>query len=189
MINKKPVYGVDYKPGQVYFTYTDHSFISVGIAWFQYRSEFLKAKDKVSHCGIVIAEGQGISAQPQGIDYEDLNAIFDNPDKHIFFREPIMLDCWGASKTIEYAKTKIGIKYDFGLFIGFAIVNSTIGKLFTDNFKKKILDIFGSDAKLLCSEYASESLFYGGLSYYSNFKITPYEFVDLIIFKKIKINS
>jgi len=189
MKSVKPVYGKDYMAGDVYFVWTDRSFLSLGIAWFEYRSEFLTAKEKVSHCGIVVGEGKGISAQPQGIDYEDLYAIFDDSDKHVFFREPLMLQAYSAEATVRYAENQLGRKYDYGLFCAFALVNSSFGKLFTDKFKKRILNFFNSDEKLVCSEFAAECLFYGGLSYYKHFQIMPSELADLIIFKKIKINT
>ena len=189
MKNKMPVYGKDYVAGDVYFVWTDKSFLSAGIAWFEYREEFLKVKNKVSHCGIVVGVGKGISAQPQGIDYEDLDEIIKNENKHIFFREPTMLWSYGSKKIINYAKNQIGRKYDYGLFLGFAVINSTIGKLFTEKFKRKILNLFNSKSRLICSEFAAECLFYGGLSYYHYFKIMPSELMDLCVFKKLKYSS
>lgn len=186
MKSVKPVFGVDYVAGDVYFVWTDKSFLSVGIAWFEYRSEFLSAKNKVSHCGIVIGDGKGISAQPQGVDYEDLNKIFDDPNKHIFFREPTMLSAWTADKTVKYAENQLGRKYDYGLFAAFALANSTAGKLFSEKMKRKILDFFDSKTKVVCSELACECLYFGGLSYYKYFKLMPSELADLIIFKKLK---
>lgn len=187
MKSVNPVFGKDYIPGDVYFVWTDNSFLSHGIAWFEYRSEFLKVKNKVSHCGIVCGDGKGIAAQPGGVDYEYLNAIFNNPHKHIFFREPCMLQAYSAQATINYAKNQIGRKYDYGLFLGMAVANSFVSKFFTENFRKKILDVFDSKRKVVCSELVAECLFYGHLSYYKYFKLMPSELAALCIFKKLKI--
>ena len=186
MRSQTPIYGQDYKAGQVYFVFDDMSIISNGIAWFEYRLEFLKVKNKVSHCGIVCGENQGIAALTKGIGYEDLNSYFSNPHKHIFFREPYLLDGFGPDHIVRWCKNNIGKKYDFRLFIACAIVNSTVGKWLSERIRFEILRCFDAKDRYICSEFVTAALYYNRFYHNDNFRLMPSEILMSGIFKDFK---
>lgn len=175
-IQLKPEYGKNYKAGQIYFTYQINSPISQGISWFSYKDMPIAPIERVSHCGLCIGEGQGISAQPHGIDYEDLNEIFNDPYRRIIFREPLLLDIMGADNIAAEAKKYIGKKYDFCGVFGFTIVNSWLGrKVLNERWRKEILRFFNALNRFWCSEFIMKLLHDCLFTNDKDFNVTPKE--------------
>jgi hypothetical protein len=184
--NTFPIYGVNYSAGDFYFVYTDNSFISRGIAWFEYRSEIFLVKNKVSHVGIVIGEGRGISATSKGIAVEDLNECFDSKHRHIFFREVRDITFEQRTKLIEFAHDNLGRKYDWPLIAGFALINSTVGRMLPESMRMFLLKKFNSYERLVCSEFASEALNFAKVISLKNTLLCPSDLIMLDIWKNFK---
>lgn len=162
-VNINPVYGVNYKAGQIYCCYTIGHPVSLGISHFSYKDSDTPDFEKISHVGVCVNAQQGISAQPHGVDYEDLISIFDDPKRRIFFIEPKLLDLYGAEPLIRGMENHLGEKYDWKLIAGFGIVNSYISRwFFTENFKNRILNRFDNEHKKVCSEVVSKVLYEKG---------------------------
>ncbi|MFA5385752.1 MAG: hypothetical protein WC364_14045 [Eubacteriales bacterium] len=172
-----PEYGVNYKSGQIYCTYRETA-LSAGISWFEYKDGKTPEFEKVTHVGICISATIGISAQPQGIDFENLTAIFQDPHTRIFFVEPKLLDSLGPWPLIGSMISRVGEKYDYKIFAGFALVNSWLGKFLSAARKEKILQWFDDKNKVVCSQVVAQELLKGGYCKDPNTKKMPRDVVE-----------
>lgn len=182
----KPIYGINYRAGQIYCCYEIGSTISGGISWFSYKTGDTPELEKISHVGVCIGEGRGVSAQPQGIDIENLNNIFNDPKRRIFFVEPVLLDTLGAEPLVQGIINRIGEKYDWKLILGFGIVNSWFGKMLSDRIKAEILRIFNCKGRAVCSEVLAQELYNKGYCKDKNTIKLPREIVECGCVKKWK---
>ncbi len=173
-----PKWNVNYRAGQIYCCYKIGHPVSMGISYFSYKSGGTPEFEKVSHVGVCVDSISGISAQPHGIDYEDLNKIFCDPKKRIFFIEPVLLDTLGHKPLTEGMKKRIGEKYDWKLITGFWIVNSWLGSKLSDNFKAKILKTFNIENRSVCSEVIADELYKNGYCSDSNKFKTPRQIIE-----------
>lgn len=154
-INLAPKYGLNYKAGQVYFTFNSKNIVSKGVAYFTYDSDDeYKKLEVASHCGICIGGGKGISALNQGIAEENLNNIFEDSNRRVFFKEPKLLDSIGSRQIILLSKMLIGLQYDWSLASGFAICNSLpFSIIFSEAKRKEFIRTFKTPGKFICSEF------------------------------------
>ena len=174
-INLNPVYGQNYRAGQIYLTRQDGNFISDGIAWFEYKTGGTPELEKFTHCGIVIDWMNGISAQPEGVNYENLIDIFNDPHRRIVFVEPKLLDTLGSYPLVMGMIQKIGIRYDWKLACGFAVVNSWLGRKLSERIRKEILRWFDCLNRVVCSEVVAQVLYEKNYCYDPNTKKMPNE--------------
>jgi len=185
-INLQPVFGTNYRSGQIYLTYDIGNAISIGISWFEYKSGGTPDIEKVSHCGVVISERFGVSAQPRGVDLENLIDIFNDPHRRIVFIEPVLLDTLGALALTQGMYSRIGTKYDWRLIAGFGIVNSWLGRKLPERVQKEILRWFDCKGRVVCSEVICQELYKGGYCTDSNTRKTPEEMATCKCIKKWK---
>lgn len=189
-IQLKPQYGLNYKAGQIFFTYKINSPISAGITFYS-RSEFgiNKRQHKWSHCGICIGEGMGVHCQyPRGVTEAHLEDYFMDPKTRISFREVKDISEFQIQALIGAAKEFIGRKpYDIKLIMGLWLTNTMVFRRFPSF--KKVLKYFDSDDKFICSEFVLYCLKECGfcLDIESNI-ITPEGVFDLEIWKDWKRN-
>lgn len=183
-----PVYGENYRAGQVYFMYNTKEPYSRGISFFTYNK---KERDNEvgipTHCGICIDEGIGISALDNGVDFEDLDKAFKDPNKRVFFREPKIFDEETVNQIVSLSKLLIGVEYDWKLATGIAVCNLNLVKAILSPMKiKKLLKKFDSDGKLICSEFVMYVMFNSEATMDDDFLRTPHEVFDHRMFKEWK---
>lgn len=126
--SKIPVWGEDAKPGYLFFTFTDRSFISLGIAYF---SKWDALSDiYVSHVGLVGRTAwKGVhSTAPGGVQEADLTEYFRNPKVHIFFRKPRGWSEDLGIRTLKSAEKRIGHKYGYTMIAAHALTNTLLGR-------------------------------------------------------------
>lgn len=159
-IDTKPLYGENYKPGYIGFTFTDGSFISSGIAWFT-RWDRKKGSDvpnlKLSHVVLVVDKDTVLEATWPRIKLTPIAEFFDDPDIHICFRKPKGLTPEIAAAMIEQGSIRIGEKYDISLIVGQLLKKNLIGRLFsmiTFRLSDKLLTkLFDKARAAVCSEF------------------------------------
>lgn len=187
-VNLAPKYGLNYKAGQVYFTFNSKNIVSKGVSYFTYDSDDEYQKLEVaSHCGICIGEGKGISALNQGIAEENLYNIFEDTSRRIFFKEPKLLDSIGSRQVILLSKMLVGLPYDWRLASGFAICNSfPFRLLFTEEKRKEFIRTFKTKGKFICSEFVMFVLNNCGMTYDTDHIRSPHEVFNHNLFKTWK---
>lgn len=173
-----PIFNFNYRPGQIYCCYEIGHPISMGISYFSYKDGDTPAFEKISHVGVCIDEKWGISAQPHGIDYEDLFKIFNDPKRRIFFVSPVRLDKLGSQLLINGMRKRLGEKYDWKLIAGFGIVNSWLGRKFPESIKESILRIFDAKGRQICSEIIADVLYREGYCDDPNTRKIPKDIVE-----------
>lgn len=162
----------------------------MGITFFTYKdARNTPELEKVSHCGICIGDGIGMSAQPHGYDYENLNEIFQDPKRRIFFKEPGKLDMLGDDELIKTCKSYLGTPYNFRLATGFAITNSWMARVFLSNTKRKQwLKSFDEKDHLLCSQAVIMMLCLSKFTTDIDFLVTPFEVLTHPLMKDWKLD-
>lgn len=186
----QPTYGKDYKAGQIYFTYTIDSAISEGVTWFTCKDvSKIDELKKVSHCGIVLDENNGIAAlaEKNAFTYQNLPELIRNPKTRIFFKEPKRLDELGVDFLFRTAIHYKDMKYNYRLATGFAVVNSWLGrKLLNEADKINLLEKFNKRNTLLCSQAVMQITYITHFHNDCNFLRTPYEVLCHKMFKEWK---
>lgn len=163
IVSVKPEFGVNYKNGYIGFTFTDNSFISNGIAWFD---RWEKGKNSnlpdlnLSHAFIVSGRNECIEALDTGVTLSPLTKFFDDPHTHICFRKPLGLTEEIADRMLLDASRLLGSPYDFILVAGHAVSDSFGGKLLEEITNGKSRDLitwlFETKGKYICSELIAE---------------------------------
>lgn len=187
-IQINPKYGENYRAGQIYCCYEIAHPISMGISWFSYKSGGTPEFEKVSHVGVCVGPGLGVSAQPHGVDWEDLFAIFDDPRRRIFFIEPKKLVELGHIPLTNSMIARVGQKYDFKLILGFGIVNSWLGRKLPERVRKEILRFFDCKDTTVCSQIIAEELYNHKYCDDPNTRKMPREIVECSCIKPWKID-
>lgn len=161
LIDTKPVFGENYKPGYVGFTFTDGSFLSSGIAWFT-RWDAKKGGApnlKLSHTIIVIDKDTCIEATWPKIKISPLSNYFNDDPKHICFRKPKGLTPEIAKEMIEQGKIRIGEHYDISVIVGQFLKKNIFGRVFsflTFRLSDKVLiKVFDAARAAVCSEFVA----------------------------------
>jgi hypothetical protein len=185
-----PVFGKNYKEGQVYFVYSTKEPYSKGISFFTYnKEERNNIVGTPTHCGICIGENTGIAALDDGVIFEDLGKIFQDKNKRIFFREPILFDEETRNLILTYCKYLLGIEYDWKLAAGIGICNTTLVRTLLSPVKiKKLLQKFNSEDKLICSEFVMYVMYHAEVTTDNDFLRTPREVFEHRMFKEWKKN-
>jgi len=192
----KPQYTLNYNKGYIGFTYNHKNLFSKGITYFTKLDNL--SGISVSHALIVIDENTCIEATIKGVKYTKLNKYFKSNKYNIFFRKPINFSNEMAESIVEKAKTFIGLKYDFSLYIAHIFKHSIIGK-FIDSMtgnrvSKYLYSLTDTKEEFVCSEFVAKVLqlipelaIIGILSEKTAGEINPQElFEDVKIFKDWK---
>ena len=157
----KPIYGKNYDEGWIGFTYTNSSFISQGIAWFERWDN--RRGLPVSHVLLITGPNSLIeSTTPKGVSERDLQGLFDKPDTLFIALKPKGLNHKIAKELVEEAKKYVGYRYDYSLIVGNFITSNFIGKFFNfvtrGYFNKGVLKIFDKSKMKICSEFVATVL-------------------------------
>ena len=165
IVSVKPEFGVNYNNGFMGFSFTDNSFVSNGIAWFD-RWEKGKHSNlpdlNLSHTFIVSGKNECIEAIDTGVSLSPLSKFFDDPHTHVCFRKPLGLTDAIATRMLLDASKLLGSPYDFVLIAGHAISDTFGGKLLDEITKGKSRDLitwlFETKGRYICSELCAEVL-------------------------------
>lgn len=156
----RPDWGKNLDYGYVFFTLTNNSLISRGIAVF----EEWDNRDGLSwsHCGIVTGPNKCVEALANGVVESDLNKYFDDEHCVITMRPvycySVKLGCDIATEAERY----IGRKYGYGLLASNAISYSFAGRILntiTCGVSHKALCAIGKiPGGMICSELVAKVL-------------------------------
>ena len=155
-----PIYGDNYRPGFVGFTFKDGSFVSEGIVFF---TRWERLSDfKASHTLIVSGEDACVEAQGRGVVESDLGKYFDDLGYAIAFRKPKGWTPELGDRIVTSAREHIGKKYGYALIVGNAITHSVTGKLFDRLTKgwttRWVSKVFDQSKAEICSETVALAL-------------------------------
>jgi hypothetical protein len=189
-----PSYGDNYDVGYIGFTspVTQQDVISVGIAYFE---NYHRLSDiSVTHAFIVTGENTCIEAlMGKGVVEDPLQAYFNDPKTHIFFRKPADYTRDTGHRIAESARPELGKKYDDLLIAAYALRGSFFGRFVQDIFGKApttdLNDFLHTNGRWICSELAAHCMdvqpeyHRKGVLADGDFTIDPQElFEDEIIF-------
>ncbi|MBV6340168.1 hypothetical protein [Candidatus Magnetobacterium casense] len=122
MLQVKPIYGKDYKPGTILFTRDMKFPLSFGIAWFESQQE---ASDFYpSHVVIAVTQRQGVEAAEHGVRLCSLNKYFDHSSTMVVCKEPFELttEAW-KGEILPFAFNNVGAMYAYSdLLLGFPLM-------------------------------------------------------------------
>jgi len=163
IVSVKPEFGVNYDVGYVGFTYTDKSFISVGVAWF---TRWTKGGDvphlPISHALVVTGDGQCVEAHIPKVRRTALSVYFDDPHSHIVFRKPVGWTPEMGKAIAAAAEKRVDVPYGTALIAGHLLANSFLGKFLgvvTGGRSSRFFErLFESKRQLICSELAATCL-------------------------------
>ena len=142
------------KPGYIGFSYRTRSIVSEGIAYFTKEEHDTII---VTHTFLVVDDQHLIEAAYKGVNYQSLGYYFYDPSIVVFFKKPKGLTSEIASVLIEEAKTHVGEKYDFSLYLYF--LEKTLLSWFIDNFRdNKKPAFFNTPKEFICSELVGACL-------------------------------
>lgn len=155
-----PVFGDNYAPGYIGFTYTPGNFVSCGIAYFTRWSRMDNIK--ASHVLVVTGPNECVEALPEGVVVSDLAKYFESNKTQIFFRKPRGWTPSMGERIVTSAYRRVGKKYGYALIVGHAAANSVLGKVLsaiTAGWSTKLaLKLFNRKSTQVCSETVAEVL-------------------------------
>lgn len=156
----RPVWGDNYRPGFVGFTFNDHSFVSKGIVYF---TRWDRMSDfKASHTLIATGEDACVEAQGKGVVEDSLSKYFDDLRYAIAFRKPMGWTPELGDRIVASVRQHIGKKYGYALIVGNAITHSTVGRLFgkiTRGWTTRVISKwFDGKKQEICSETVALAL-------------------------------
>lgn len=155
-----PIWGDNYRPGFIGFTFRDGSIVSKGIIYF---TRWDRMSDfKASHTLIATEENSCVEAQGRGVVEAPLNHYFDDLRYAIAFRKPRGWTPELGERIVKSAREHIGKKYGYALIVGNAITHSVAGKLFSKITKgwttRVISKWFDAHDAEICSETVALAL-------------------------------
>lgn len=156
-----PVWGENYRPGYIGFTWHRSHPMHHGIAWFT-RFARLSAI-RVAHVFIVSGEDECVEALSNGVSAQPLQRYFADPLCAVFFRKPRNYSPELGHAIAATAKTRIGCRYDWGLVAAHALANLwAVQRLMSKgrhrNLEKWLAELGDSPKRNMCSELAAFSL-------------------------------
>lgn len=122
-----PKFEDNYDVGWIGFQFTDNSFVSNGIAWFE-RWDRL-GDIRVSHCFVVSGYNKCIEALAHGVTESTLEERFADPHVHVFFRVPLTWDQKLGESIVASAREHLGHKYGYALIVAHFLASTLIGRL------------------------------------------------------------
>jgi hypothetical protein len=156
-----PQYGVNYKRGQIGFTMTRDSIISVGIAYFE---RWVRMSDiAVSHVFIVQGDDQLVEAHIEhGVQRDCISKYFNDPKVTVFFREPFGLTDAMADIIADAAASKVGCKYATGLIAAELAANTLVGhevnQLLDGKPNEEVSNLLDEPNEFICSGLGAYAL-------------------------------
>ena len=187
----KPLYGINYRPGHLFFLFRYNYPLIPGISWIPYQTDFHPWRQlDFYQAGLCIDENKAITADvKQGVTYCELRPFFEDPMQGIIFRKPKRLNERGCSPLIEEARSFIGLTYDFPLFISHALIHSSFLKnILSERIKNEILRFFHAKGRCLSSEFIMHCLIKSHYSDSSNTRLTPLELFSDPCLENLKKN-
>jgi hypothetical protein len=156
----KPKWGENYDFGFIGFSYSDKSFISRGIAYFE---RWTRLSDiKVSHTFVVSGPDEVIEAQPKGVVRATLSQYFNNPHALVFFRKPVGWTPEMGRRIVSAAEDNLGDAYGFSVILARFLANNCVGHVLNrllgsvpDRLVTRLLD---SRHQMICSELVAHCL-------------------------------
>ena len=155
-----PQYGVNYRPGYIGFTFTDNSFVSLGIAYFT-RHEL--SRIPVSHAFVVAGNDRLVEAHAlRGVAYDTISKYFNDPHVHVFFRKPLGWTERMGNAIAHSAERKIGCAYGYGLIAADLAADTWAGywanRICQQWPRRFFCWLLNSPAAFICSELAAYAL-------------------------------
>lgn len=164
-VSVSPQFGVNYRVGDIGFTFTDNSFVSMGIAWFTKWDQGTNPdvpNIPVSHVFVVSGENECIEATLPKVKRTPLDYYFEKNHTHVFFRRPVGLTDEIGDRIVAAAATKVGLRYGTVQLVGHAIAGSIPGKvlgfLSFGLFTKIAKSAFEKKSQFICSELGAYAL-------------------------------
>ena len=155
------IYGRNYRPGYIGFTFREDQFLSDGIAWFTRWERY--SDIRVSHVFVVAGADECIEAHKHsGVCAAGLGDRFEDPQCKVFFRKPRGWTMDIGWRIVECAARQLGMKYDTSLIGAHAIAGSFLGRalraVFGDKPEDLLTAIFDSEEQWICSELGAYCL-------------------------------
>lgn len=184
-----PQFGVDYRAGYTFFSYSSGSFISAGIALFQSLSEV--PYSRISHCGIITERGGCVEATAPVV-CETPAAKFaanylDDPHTVVFFKKPLHWTDLVVAKALREVRGFIGRPYAYAGVAGSALYLLLTAGWRMCSFLRRWQNPLNPKGQMFCSELCVHAMrnFEGdrtGCLKYDASNVTP---ADLFCDKRI----
>lgn len=159
--SRVPAYGDNYRIGYIGFSFDDASVVSRGIAYLTRWTRM--GEVKVSHALIVAGDGLCVEAQMgRGVVVQTLDAYFDAPHVHLFFRKPRGHTAEIGGRIAAAARAQVGAKYDNLLIAAQAMQGCFLGRwvraVFGDRPDEVVSRLLDDPTRWICSELAAYAL-------------------------------
>jgi len=160
-----PEWNDAYRLGYIGFEFTDDSFISNGVVYFE-RYETVPGASvpdlPISHTFVVTGPDECVEALAHGVTISNLHERFTSPHTHVCFRKPRFYTDVEAHGIAAAAYGEVGKGYGYGLIFADLLANTVVGhwlNIHTGNVPNRIVTAL-CDRKLsdICSEAAAISL-------------------------------
>jgi hypothetical protein len=179
-----PVFGEDYGPGYIFFSYVSGDPISAGIALFQSLEDV--PYSKVSHCGIITENGQCIEATAPVVCASNFARYLHDPNVVVFFRKPRHWSEEGVAKALAEVRGFLGRPYAYAGVAGSALYLLLTAGWRCCSFLRRWQNPLNPKGQMFCSELVAHGMrnFEGktGCLKYDASNVTP---ADLFCDRKI----
>lgn len=156
-----PKYGINYRKGDIGFTFHTKSIMASAISYFTrwHRSSHVK----VAHSFIVVDGSTCVEALAEtGVREKKLTDYFNDKNTIVFFRRPKGITKEIANEIAENAKKEVGKKYANSLIWNMVGRGTILGHLIDTLTKNKTFDrqslLLNKDGSFLCSELVAHCL-------------------------------
>jgi hypothetical protein len=152
-----PVFGQDYGPGYVFFSYVIGDFISEGIALFQSLEDV--PVSRVSHCGIITEYGGCIEATAPVICESDFQVKYLHDTRIVvFFRKPLHWSEDGVAKALHEVRGFLGRPYAYGGVAGSALYLLLTAGWRCCSFLRRWQNPLNPKGEMFCSELVTHAM-------------------------------
>ena len=153
IVQLKPQYGVNYRAGDVMFSYRLDNPLSLAITAFENCG---LGAIKPSHVRLITSDLYAMGAEEKGISTTDLRKSFEDPHELLIIKRPIGLTECEAKRVIDAGREHFGESYDYGLIAGMAFESFAVA---LDITRSKSKPAFFNDSRAWdCSEFVSHCL-------------------------------
>ena len=185
----KPVYGINYKAGYLYFLFRHEHPLIPGVSWIPDDPAFQPWQQlDFFEVGLCTGQNRAIKADPKhGVSFCDLDPLFNDPQNGIIFRKPKKMEQKGEKPLLEEAIRFVGTTFDFKLFLTHSLAYSSLFKnILPEKIKNEFLRFFHTKGRNLSSEFIMHCLIRSSYSDSSLVKVTPQELFSDSCLKELK---